>query len=199
MNRGASSLTLLRRDSIIQPVSDTSSHSFGFTLIELLVVISVLGIILAFFVPTIVARVTTNARRVATTQEMNVLREAIGGNPDIQAAGELIATGFRNDVGRYPRDLIELATRHPFDSIYANVQYVGKETLATWDPYIKHGWNGPYVREDGNFGYKFDAWGVPYRFTVENNETTGLVSAGPDGLFLGQPGARDSDDIKVRF
>jgi prepilin-type N-terminal cleavage/methylation domain-containing protein len=192
-------LTPIRRGSIIRAVNATSSADRGFTLIELLVVIAVLGIILAFFVPTIVGRVTANARRVATTQEMGVLREAIAGNPAVLSAGEMVATGFKNDVGRYPRDFIELATRNPFTGIYTNVQYVGKETLSAWDPYIKRGWNGPYVREDGEMGYKFDAWGVPYRFMVESNETIGLVSAGQDGLFLGQPGARDSDDIKVRF
>ena len=48
-------------------------------------------------------------------------------------------------------------------------------------------------------GYRYDSWGNAYRFLVDGTETLGLQSAGPDGLFLGQPGARDSDDIKVRF
>lgn len=171
----------------------------GFTLVELLVVISVLGIILAFFVPTIVSRITTNARRTATLQELRVLRDAIVGNPDIMIGGEMVVTGFKNDVGRLPRDLIELATRNPFEGMYAGINYVGKETLPAWDPYIKRGWNGPYVREDGRMGYRYDAWETPYRYLVEGSDTVGLMSAGPDGLFLGQPGARDSDDVRVRF
>jgi general secretion pathway protein G len=180
-------------------VNGTSARDRGFTLVELLVVISVIGILLAFFVPTIVSRITTNTRRVATIQEMGVLRDAIAGNPSVQIEGDLVATGFRNDIGRYPRDLIELATRNPYEPPYDRVPYVGKETLPQWDPYIKRGWNGPYVREDGELGYRFDAWGIQYRFMIDNNETLGLWSAGPDGLFIGQPGARDSDDIKVRF
>jgi len=180
-------------------VNGTSDRHHGFTLVELLVVISVLGIILAFFVPTIISRVTANARRVATLQEMSVLRDAIAGNSGVQMGGEMISTGFRNDMGRFPRHLIELATRNPFEGMYANIVYVGKETLPAWDPYVKRCWNGPYVREDGELSYQFDAWGVNYRFLIDNNETLGLWSAGPDGLFLGQPGARDSDDIKVRF
>lgn len=192
-------LTPHRFDSIIYSVNGTSARRRGFTLVELLVVISVLGIILAFFVPTIIARVTANARRVATIQEMGVLRDAIAGSSEVQMGGEMIATGFRNDMGRYPRHLIELATRNPFEGMYSNIMYVGKETLPAWDPYVKRGWNGPYVREDGELSYQFDAWGVNYRFLIDNNETLGLWSAGPDGLFLGQPGARDSDDIKVRF
>jgi prepilin-type N-terminal cleavage/methylation domain-containing protein len=171
----------------------------GFTLVELLVIISVLGVILAFFVPTIVSRITTNARRTATIQEMRVLRDAVAGDPDVRMAGEMVVTGFKNDVGRLPRDLVELATRNPFEGFYGAVNYIGKETLPAWDPYIKRGWNGPYVREDGNMGFRYDAWGVEYRFFVEANDTIGLLSAGPDNLFLGQPGARDSDDIKVRF
>ena len=194
-----SSLTRLRRVSIIAAVNSTSRGARGFTLIELLVVISVLGTILAFFVPTIVGRITTNARRVATIQELRMLHDAIVGNPDIQMGGEMVVTGFKNDVGRFPRDLIELATNDPFSGMYATFPYVGKETLPGWDPYIKKGWNGPYVREDGDLGYRYDSWGKAYRFYIVSNETLGLESAGGDGLFLGQPGARDSDDVRVRF
>jgi prepilin-type N-terminal cleavage/methylation domain-containing protein len=194
-----SSLTLLRRVSIIPPVNVTSRSEHGFTLIELLVVISVLGIILAFFVPTIIGRVTSNARRVATIQELKMLHDAVVGNPEVTMNGEMVVTGFKNDVGRFPRDLIELATKNPYDVMYAGIVYVGKETLPGWDPYNKRGWNGPYVREDGDMGYRYDQWGKPYRFFVVSNETLGLESAGPDEMFLGQPGARDSDDIRVRF
>jgi len=174
-------------------------YTQGFTLVELLVVISVLGILLAFLVPTMISRVATNARRTVTQQEMNVLREAIMGNPDLRVGGEIAGYGFKQDVGRLPRDLVELATRNPFEGMYAPRMYVGKETLPAWDPYIKRGWNGPYIREDGQMGYLYDAWGTEYRFLVENNETVGLVSAGPDGLFWGQPGAVKNDDIRVRF
>jgi prepilin-type N-terminal cleavage/methylation domain-containing protein len=179
-------------------VNSTSRGAHGFTLIELLVVISVLGILLAFFIPTIVGRITTNARRVATLQELRVLRDAIAGNADVQISGEMVLTGFKNDVGRWPRDLIELVTNHPFDGMYASRNYVGKETLPSWDPYIKKGWNGPYIREDGHMGYLTDKWGNDYRLYVVGNETLGLESAGPDGVFVGQAGARDSDII-VRF
>ena len=194
-----SSLTLRRRVSIIPAVNSTSRRARGFTLIELLVVISVVGTLLAFFIPTIVGRITTNARRTATLQEMRMLRDVIAGNADVTMGGEMVATGFKNDVGRLPRHLIELATNHPFLDIYAAVFYVGKEDLPAWDPYLKKGWNGPYVREDGKLGYTEDAWDHEYRFYVLNNETLGLQSAGPDQMFLGELGARDSDDITVRF
>ncbi len=192
-------LTMGCNKSIINIMPSGFGYTQGFTLVELLVVISVLGILLAFLVPTMISRVATNARRTVTQQEMNVLREAIMGNPDLRVGGEIAGYGFKQDVGRLPRDLVELATRNPFEGMYAPRMYVGKETLPAWDPYIKRGWNGPYIREDGQMGYLYDAWGTEYRFLVENNETVGLVSAGPDGLFWGQPGAVKNDDIRVRF
>jgi len=198
-----SSLTLLRRVPIIHAVNGTSRGARGFTLIELLVVISVLGTILAFFVPTIVGRITTNARRVATMQEMRMLRDAIAGNPDITIGGEMVATGFKNDMpgSRWPFDLIELATSRPDTGMYAAVMYPGKYApLEPWDPYIKRGWNGPYVREDGNMGYADDAWDTPYRLYILGSDTAGLMSAGPNQLFLSDPGGGlENDDIIVRF
>jgi len=195
------SLTPLRRVSIIHAVNGTSRGARGFTLVELLVVISVLGTILAFFVPTIVGRITTNARRVATMQEMRMLRDAIAGNPDITIGGEMVATGFKNDMGRYAYDLIELVTSRPDTGIYAAHNYSGKYApLEPWDPYIKKGWNGPYVREDGNMGYLEDAWDTPYRLYILGNDTLGLMSAGPNQLFLSDPGgALENDDLIVRF
>lgn len=180
-------------------VVKTSAVGRGFTLVELLVVISVLGIILAFFVPPMVSRITTASRKTATLQEMNVLRDAIVGTPEVHVGGELVAVGFKQDVGRLPRNLIELATKNPFTGLYENIQYLGKESLPNWDPYIQRGWNGPYVREDGRLSYLYDAWGAPYRFLMEGADTVGLESPGPDGLFWGQPGALVDDDIRVRF
>ncbi|MEO0005796.1 MAG: prepilin-type N-terminal cleavage/methylation domain-containing protein [candidate division WOR-3 bacterium] len=194
-------LTQMPKGNIIQPMppNPRSGKALGFTLIELLVVISVLGIILAFFVPTFIARVTTNARRTATLHEMYVIREAIMGNPDVRVGGEVAGYGFKQDMGRLPRHLIELATQNPFEGMYAQITYVGKETLPGWDPYIGKGWNGPYIREDGQMSYLYDAWGTPYQFWVEGGETLGIISAGPDGLFWGQQGATKDDDIRVRF
>ncbi len=193
------SLTPFGTSSRIGRMHPTLSREHGWSLVELLVVISILGIILAFFVPPIVSRITTHARVVSTQQEMDVVRDAIAGNPDVMPGGQLVATGFKNDVGRFPRHLIELATNNPFEDIYTQVMYVGKETIPSWNPYTKRGWNGPYVREDGNIGYIDDVWGIPYRYMVDGNETLGLESAGPDGVFYGQPGSRVDDDIKVRF
>ena len=39
--------------------------------------------------------------------------------------------------------------------------YVGKETLPHWDPYLKKGWNGPYVQKKEML---MDPWGAPYHY-----------------------------------
>ncbi|OYD15293.1 hypothetical protein CH330_06085 [candidate division WOR-3 bacterium JGI_Cruoil_03_51_56] len=192
-------LTSVEVNSIIASMKRISSKERGWSLIELLVVISVIGILIAFFVPPIVGRITSHARCVATEQGLRVLRDAIMGNPDTQIGGEMVATGFKNDIGRLPRHLIELATNNPFNEPYNKVMYVGKETIPRWDPYLKKGWNGPYVREDGYMRYLDDAWSIPYRFCVKDNETLGIESAGPDQIFYGQPGSVTDDDIRVRF
>jgi len=175
------------------------SKNLGFTLIELLVVISVLAVFLAFFVPPFISRVTANARRTATLQEMYVIREAIMGNPDVRIGSEVAGYGFKQDMRRLPHHLIELATQNPFEGMYATINYVGKETLPGWDPYVGVGWNGPYIREDGEMSYLYDSWGNAYRYWVEGTETLGIESPGPDGLFWGQQGATKNDDIRVRF
>jgi prepilin-type N-terminal cleavage/methylation domain-containing protein len=181
-------------------VNSTSRGALGFTLIELLVVISILGILLAFLAPIVVGRITTNARRTATQQEMRMLRDAIAGNPDVTVGGEMVSTGFKNDIGRWPRDLVELATKDPFQPPWSARVYPGKMVLPDWDPYLKKGWNGPYIREDGNMSYLHDKWGTDYRFYIEAADTVGLWSAGPNQLFLNEPGGGlDSDDIIVRF
>jgi len=194
-----SSLTPFRRAPIIHSVRRPSARGRGFTLVELLVVISALGIIMVFLVPRMVSQITKTARRTTTQQELNTLREAIVGDPSLIVDGQYVKPGFRNDVGRYPRHLVELATHNPFDGMYANVPYVGKETLALYDPVTRRGWSGPYVAEDGNFGYLYDAWDNKYEFYLDGYETLGLKSPGPDGLFFGRPGALTDDDIKVRF
>lgn len=192
-------LTPSGRSSIIALVRGTPGREHGFTLVELLVVISAIGILLAFLMPRMIAQVTKSAKSTATLRELQLLREAIVGDPSLVVEGQYVKPGFKNDVGRYPRHLVELATSNPFQGIYERIEYPGKETLGLYDPITRHGWNGPYIAEDGNFGYLYDAWGNQYQFYTEGLDTLGLKSAGPDGLFYGQPGALTDDDIKVRF
>jgi type II secretory pathway pseudopilin PulG len=169
----------------------------GVTIIELLVVIFVIAIFIAFFVPNAYSRISINARITATKTEMEQLRSAIMGNPDLVNGGEYVAAGFKNDVGRLPRHLIELVTRRPDTTTYI---YPGRESLSLWNPYIKSGWNGPYVRDDGKQSFMKDAWGEPYQFVVSGHDTVGLKSPGADGEWYNNavPGMVN-DDIQILF
>jgi type II secretory pathway pseudopilin PulG len=157
----------------------------GVTIVELLVVIFIIGTLIAFIVPSVYNRAVVNARNTATKAEMNQLRSAIMGNPELISGGEFVATGFKSDVGRLPRDLMELVT---------------KPTEAdTWNPFTKHGWNGPYVRDDGTQGFLKDAWGEPYQFVISGSDTLGLKSPGSDGEWYGSVPGLANDDIQILF
>jgi prepilin-type N-terminal cleavage/methylation domain-containing protein len=179
-------------------IGSKKGNSSGVTIIELLVVIFIIGIFIAYFFPTVISRATTYARTVATKNELEEIRKAIVGDPQVISGGEFVARGFKNDMGRLPRHLVELVTRHPELPPYDQFNYPQKETLPVWNPFTKTGWNGPYIRDDGKQGFLYDAWGEPYRyFTNENGDTVGLESPGPDGEWY-RPPLRD-DDIRIRF
>ncbi len=167
----------------------------GITVIELLVVIFIIGVFLSFFLPTMTSRISMNARVNATRQEMEQIRKAIVGNPDLVSGGELVDVGFKGDMGRLPRHLIELATRRPDTTLY---NYPNKESLPIWDPWNKRGWKGPYIRDDGQQGFMKDAWGEFYQFLVNSSgDTIGLKSPGIDGEW--ELHGIVGDDIKVLF
>ena len=173
-----SSLTLLRRVSIIPAVNSTSRRARGFTLIELLVVISVLGITPRFLRPD---------NRQPDNHQRAPRRDPAGNadaprrdrrQPEITMGGEMVATGFKNDIGRLPRHLIELATNDPFSGIYASIVYVGKEESAGLGPVPQEGMERSLCPRRRRTGlYRFDAWDHEYHYYIVNNETLGLSRA----------------------
>ncbi len=173
----------------------------GMTLLEILIVISIIGTLIAFFVPPLVSRVQRNAYITATKRSLLELRKAIVGNPEITGSGQYLDMGFKGDVGRFPRHLIELLTNRP-DTLGGEFVYPGREPIPLWDPWTKHGWHGPYVRDDGKFSFLNDAWGNPilYHFSPDG-ETLGLKSAGPNGEWYNPsaPPYTENDDIIVLF
>jgi len=172
---------------------DSVRRSTGFSLVELMVVISIIGILIAFMVPRMVGRLTTQARIVSTRQEMEELKKALVGDPSVVVEGELVSVGYYGDVGSWPPpaagDTLGLTwlTRKPAG-------------VPDWNPYIRHGWNGPYVRDTTSMGFLDDAWSNPYRFVRnEGLVPVGLESAGPDGLFSGPPAEAEKDNITVMW
>ncbi len=159
------------------------NRQYGVTIIELLVVIFVIGILIAYVTPTALNRAAKNARITTTRQKMVQLRNAIVGNSELVSGGEYIDVGFKGDVGRLPFNLLELVIK-PTDT-------------DTWNPFIKHGWNGPYIRDDSKHSFIFDAWGDTIKFLSDSlGDTIGLRSKGPDGLTDPLP---TNDDIKILF
>ena len=137
----------------------------GFTLIEIILVIVLLGLLAA-----VAANVVTNAGSQArfdeTRKEMDSLKLAIIGNPELVNEGIRTDFGFVGDIGRLPSSLDEL---------------VSQGTLPAWNSGTGMGWHGPYVK--GNFqenpnDYKQDAWGNGYAY---NNATGVITSLGADG------------------
>ncbi len=135
----------------------------GFTLIELVIIIVVLGIVAAVAIPKI-GNVIAGSKTTATKEEMQRLKRAIMGNAEVTSGGKFSDRGYRGDVGSFPPNLNSLVVR--------------PGAVATWNPYTKLGWHGPYI--DSTSGdYLKDAWGVNYAYdsTARTITSTGSGSS----------------------
>jgi type II secretory pathway pseudopilin PulG len=131
-----------------KPTKDLHVGAAGFTLVELVIIIVILGILAAVAIPKF-GEMSDSSKDVATRKEMNELRRAIVGSPDVVAGGRLVNAGFEGDTGKLPGRLEDLVTR--------------PDSIAPYDRLTRLGWNGPYI--DGTGGsYLADAWGVPYQY-----------------------------------
>ncbi len=117
----------------------------GFSLIELTIVIVVIGVLVAVAMQSMTALVE-DSRQVKTEREMEMLANAIVGNPSAVSGGTRCDFGYVGDVGAFPPSLQAL--------------YQNPGGYATWDgPYI-----APGFTQDST-GFKTDEWGALYGYS----------------------------------
>jgi general secretion pathway protein G len=174
--------------------SFTNRHSApGWTLVELLIVIGIIGLLIGFMAPRLVSRALNLARVTAARQQMDEIRKALVGDPNLISDGELASPGYHGDVGAWPPPA-------PGDTIGLTWLWRQPPGVATYNPYTKHGWNGPYIRADSMLRFIDDPWTNPYRFIRDaNNNPIGIQSMGADGFFGPPVPGAPVDDITVMF
>ncbi len=165
----------------------------GWTLVELLIVIAIVGLLIGFMAPRLVSRTLNLARATAARQQMDEIRKALVGDPNLISDGELVSPGYKGDVGSWPPPA-------PGDTIGLTWLWRQPPNVPTYNPYTKHGWNGPYIRADSSLRFLDDPWTNPYRFIRDsNNNPIGIESMGADGFFGPPLPGQPVDDIRVMF
>ncbi len=120
-------------------------NNSGFGLIELTVVVIIVGILVAVAMQSATVMVQ-DARRVETEREIEMLADAIVGDPAIISNGQRADFGYVGDVGSFPANLQAL--------------YENPGGYSTWDgPYLP-----PGLAQDST-GFKTDEWGSLYNYS----------------------------------
>jgi hypothetical protein len=103
------------------------------SLIELIIILAMLATLVALLVPSTVQQLTA-ARWNDTLEEMEGLKEALIGDPDLFAQGVRTDFGYLGDMGNLPATLDDLVIQ-------------GAQPAYTFDSSKKvgAGWNGPYI------------------------------------------------------
>lgn len=160
----------------------------GFTIGEMVIVIAIIAILAALITPLAVNTIT-QGRYDACIKELQNIKKAIVGDPELVQNGTRSSFGFVGDIGLLPATLDQLIDGSGLPA-YPQVSPSGN---ITW------GWRGSYI-SDYN-----DPWGRPYRYTSNwpgvstpfqalPTVIATILSNGPDGA----PSTADDLSIEIR-
>jgi type II secretion system protein G len=159
----------------------------GFTLIEILMVIAILAVItIMSLVP--ISNTIDESRFQETVQKMQMIRNAMLGDPTISENGVRTSFGFLGDIGAIPT---------AGQGIAALITNPG---LTAWSlnaaKRLAGGWNGPYLTSaQAGSNFSNDAWGRAFIYSPAASPPT-LVSYGADGV---AGGTGFNQDITVQL
>jgi len=152
----------------------------GLTLIEVIVILAVLVILVALLVPSTV-QILTGARRNVTLDEMENLKKAMIGDPDLKTSGVRSSFAYLGDMGNLPSTLDDLVTQG------AQPAYAFNSSKG-----VGAGWRGPYITlgpGSDAASHRVDAFGNDYAYSITNftnaqGQTVDaqVVSLGADGV-----------------
>ncbi len=164
----------------------------GLSLIEVIVILAVLVILVALLVPSTV-QILTGARRNVTLDEMENLKKAMIGDPDLKTSGVRSNFAYLGDMGNLPSTLDDLVTQAT-QPAYAFNSSKG----------VGAGWRGPYITlgpGSDAASHRVDAFGNDYTYSITNftnaqGQTVDakVVTLGADGL---TGGTGDNEDVTL--
>lgn len=166
----------------------------GLTLIEVIIILAVLIILIGLLVPSAVQQLTAT-RRSTTLDEMDNLKKAMIGDPNLKSQGLRTDFGYLGDMGNLPATLDDLVTQATQPSFAFNsTKRVGA------------GWKGPYITLGSGAdpsSHKRDAFGNDYTYdTTDFTNSQGqaadakLVTLGADGIV---GGSEVNEDITLEI
>jgi type II secretory pathway pseudopilin PulG len=152
----------------------------GLSLIEVVIILAVMVVLVALLVPSTV-QILTGARRNVTLDEMENLKKAMIGDPDLKTSGVRSNFAYLGDMGNLPSTLDDLVTQG------AQPAYAFNSSKG-----VGAGWRGPYITlgpGSDAASHRVDAFGNLYTYSITNftnaqGQTVDaqVVSLGADGV-----------------
>src|SRR3989304_5343343 len=162
----------------------------GRRLIEVIIILAVMVVLIAMLVPSTV-QILTAARRDVTLDEMENLKKAMIGDPNLKTSGVRSNFAYLGDMGNLPATLDDLMTQG------AQPAYAFNSSKG-----VGAGWRGPYATlgpGSDAASHRVDAFGNDYAYSITNftnaqGQTVDakVVSLGADGV-AGGAGASPSN------